>query len=358
MRIAFIVRSTLFTVKGGDTIQIQQTAKHLEKLGVEVDILRTHEKIKYEDYDLFHFFNMTRPADILRHLKYCRKPIVLTPIYIDYSDYDSKQRTGLWRYLFRFANADTIEYIKTIGRFLLQKDIWPGFRYIWKGQARSIKTVLKKTNALITATQKEYRLLNHKFDKLPASYQIPLAIDPQIFFESEDVRRDPDLVLCVARIEGIKNQLNLVKAINNTKYSLLLIGNVAPNHKKYADECRKIAGQNVIFKTHISQKELKQYYQTATVHVLPSWFENFGLSTIEAAAMGCQVVVSHKAFITEFLQDEAFYCDPSDPSSIRKAIDEAAGNIQPSRLKKRILNNLTWDKIAEQTLTAYKEITV
>ena len=37
MKVLFIVRSTLFTAKGGDTIQVEETASELRKTGVEVD---------------------------------------------------------------------------------------------------------------------------------------------------------------------------------------------------------------------------------------------------------------------------------------------------------------------------------
>ena len=33
------------------------------------DIKLTNEKIDYSKYDLLHFFNITRPADILYHLE-------------------------------------------------------------------------------------------------------------------------------------------------------------------------------------------------------------------------------------------------------------------------------------------------
>ena len=38
MKVAFIARSSLFTAKGGDTVQVQQTAKYMKELNVEVDI--------------------------------------------------------------------------------------------------------------------------------------------------------------------------------------------------------------------------------------------------------------------------------------------------------------------------------
>ncbi|MEO8854903.1 MAG: glycosyltransferase family 1 protein, partial [Ginsengibacter sp.] len=65
MRVAFIARSSLHSAKGGDTIQIIQTARHLELLNIKVDIRLTDEKINYQQYDLLHFFNLIRPSDIL-----------------------------------------------------------------------------------------------------------------------------------------------------------------------------------------------------------------------------------------------------------------------------------------------------
>ena len=68
MKVAFIARSSLFTAKGGDTVQVQQTAKYMKELNVQADIRLTHEKINYEEYDLLHFFNLIRPAGILPHI--------------------------------------------------------------------------------------------------------------------------------------------------------------------------------------------------------------------------------------------------------------------------------------------------
>ena len=73
MNVLFVVRSTLFTVKGGDTTQVIETAAQLRLLGVETDIKLAGEKIDYSPYDLLHFFNIIRPADILVHIKKSKK---------------------------------------------------------------------------------------------------------------------------------------------------------------------------------------------------------------------------------------------------------------------------------------------
>lgn len=68
MKIAFITRSTLHTVPGGDTIQVLGIAKNVNCSGARAEIRLTHEKIDYAAYDLLLFSNITRPADILFHI--------------------------------------------------------------------------------------------------------------------------------------------------------------------------------------------------------------------------------------------------------------------------------------------------
>ena len=97
MKVAFITRSSLFSSSGGDTLQVLNTAKYLEKLNVAVDIKLTHEKVIYDEYDLLHFFNLIRPSDILPHIRKSKKPFVVTPLLIDYSEFDKQYRKGIRR---------------------------------------------------------------------------------------------------------------------------------------------------------------------------------------------------------------------------------------------------------------------
>ena len=144
MKVAFITRSTLDKAPGGDTIQIKQTAKQLRNLGVQVDILPTTLKIDYSLYDLLHFFNIARPADILHHIYKSKKPFVLSPVFIDYGEYDRYHRKGITGIIFRMFSPAANEYFKTIGRWLLQKDSLRSKSFLFKGQTRSIKEVMEK----------------------------------------------------------------------------------------------------------------------------------------------------------------------------------------------------------------------
>ncbi len=354
MKVAFIARSSLFTVKGGDTIQIQQTASHLKEFNVQADIRLTHEKINYDDYDLLHFFNLTRPADILPHIQSCNKPFAVSPILINYSEYDKQYRKGIVRLIFRFLSADKIEYVKTIGRWAKGQEKIKS-QYLFRGQQNSIKKIIQKAGIFLPNSEMEYRQLVRSY-ALTSDYSIiPNGVDEKLFQQQGPIEKDNNMVLSVARIEGIKNQLNLIKAINDTKYQLYIIGSASINQSAYYHECRESASENVHFIDHLSQENLIPYYQKAKVHVLPSWFETCGLSTLEAIAMNCSVVITNKGFTYEYFNNHAFYCDPALPSSIRKAIDEASKARPCKKFQQKISTEYTWRNAAIKTHNAYKK---
>lgn len=356
MRVAYITRSTLYKVHGGITVHVLETARQLRNLGVDVSVIPTHSTIDYNDFDLLHFFDIPRPANILHHVKRSNKPFVITPILIDYSEYDQQHRKGISGAIFRYFRPAANEYIKTVSRWLLGKDRLPAKSYLWKGQQQSMRYILERAQLLLPNSKSEYDQLNKLFP-LDKSYTVvPNGVDDQLFCPDPSVTKDPTLVLCVARFEGLKNQLNLIKALNNTAFTLLLAGDVSPNHQQYYRQCRKIAANNVKFLGKLTQEELLPYYKQAKVHVLPSWFETCGLSSLEAAAMGCNIVITDKGFTRDYFVDEAFYCDPGNPATILEAIQQAAKAPSQQSLQATVLNHFTWKQAAIRTLEAYQSI--
>jgi glycosyltransferase involved in cell wall biosynthesis len=356
MKIAFITRSTLHTVHGGDTVQIEQTARQLGELGIAVDILLTNEKIRYEDFDLLHFFNITRPADILFHIKHSDLPFVISPILVDHSEFDRHYRKGVSGFLLKALSPARAEYVKAVSRWLLGKDKLRSKDYLWKGQTKSIREILNKASMILPNSESEYRALKQLYG-IDWPYQVvPNGIDPDLFHPTAYGIKENDLVLCAARIEGRKNQLTLIKALNNGPYRLIIAGKPAPNQMSYYRKCKKEAARNIEFADMMTQEELASYYSKAKVHVLPSWFESCGLSSLEAGAMLCNIVITDKGFTRDYFGDDAFYCDPGNPLSIRRAIEAAAQAPAPVKLQENILQQYTWRKAAEITSIAYQGI--
>ena len=356
MNIAFITRSTLYTVPGGDTVQVLQTARFLRELGNEVDICLTSEKIEYSRYDIFHYINITRPADMLFHTSKSKKPFVVSPVLVDYSEYDKYHRKGLSGFMLRRLSANSNEYVKTVARWLAKKDKMRSKAYLFKGQRKSIRYILERAAMLLPNSESEYKRLEEEFGIKKEYSIVPNGIDDTLFSPDETMAKDDTIVLCAARIEGIKNQLNLIKALNNSRYTLLLVGSAAPNQQGYYEECRKTAAKNIVFHDRVSQPELTAYYKKAKVHALPSWFETCGLSSLEAAAMGCNVAITEKGYTREYFGSDAFYCDPGNLQSIFEGIETAAKSHCNKALQEKIFNQYTWQRAAAITQEAYKKI--
>jgi glycosyltransferase involved in cell wall biosynthesis len=287
VKVAFIFRDTLYKDPGGDTVQIENTARYLRELGVEVDVLLASNKIEYSRYDLLHFFNIIRPADILTHIKKSKKPFVISTIYVDYTEYEKNHRKGFAGLLFKLLPSDLIEFVKVIARFIIKGDKIISPSYLLLGQKKAVKKIIREAALLLPNSQSEYQRLVTCYGIEKAFKVIPNAIDPNLFnLTSSSSVKDSKLVLCVGRIEGRKNQLNLIQALNNTEFKLFIIGSFASNQPAYEKYCRSAAASNIKFINNIAQQQLVSYYKEAKVHVLPSWFETTGLSSLEAAAMG------------------------------------------------------------------------
>jgi len=358
MRVLFISRATLYTNSGGDTIQIKNTAEEVKKLGVQVEIRLANEKIDYSKFDLIHFFNIIRPADILYHMDKSRKPYVVSTIFVDYYEYERKTARGIRKFISNILSPDGIEYLKVITRYIINNEKIVSRYYLLSGHKKSVQRVIAGAKILLPNSENEYKRLADRYKISQKNKIIPNGIDENLFCHTEDVAtfRENDLIICVARIEPLKNQLNLIKALNDTNYRLLIIGKPSTNHIKYYLKCKQQASSNIFFIDHIAQRDLIKYYRQAKVHVLPSWFETTGLSSLEAAAMGCNIVITDKGDTPEYFKEYAYYCQPQSPESIRNAVEKAACSKVNKELESLVRNNYTWKIAGEKTFESYKEV--
>lgn len=360
MKILMIARSNLYTSPGGDTVQIDMTAQYLRRLGVDVHILTNHtNKINKNDYNIIHFFNIIRPDDILPYIKNLKIPFVVSTIFVDYSEYESRNRKGLLGKVLKKLSPGQIEYIKAIARWIKNGEPIKSPAYFFRGHKASVRKIAKKAAIVLPNSESEYKRFSHYIGFNVPHRKIVNAIDKESFYlDVEADKKYLNHILCVGRIEGRKNQLNLIKALMGLDVQLTIIGKPSPNHINYYNECRRLADQchNVHFINHVSHSELAAIYKAAKVHVLPSWFETTGLSSLEAGVMGCNIVVTDKGDVKEYFGNMAYYCNPDDVSSIRHAILEAYKNEVNPVLQNYILEKYTWENAAQQTLDAYKQL--
>lgn len=358
MKILFQNRIDTFEMKGGDTIAMLGLKKYLEKIGVEVDIsLELEPDLK--EYDWVLIFNILRSIESYSQFKNAKKQnkkIALMPIYWETNEFETLGRNWKIRVLERLLGKNMVELLKNIKRALQNKTLLKALKYQFeKKYFDQQKEMIKYSDIVLPNSLKEREILEKDFGFFKGEI-IYNGIDLEIFKEGK-----PDLFfkkyevpfkkfgICVARFDERKNQLNLIKAINLEKIPFVFIGRPAIYHQSYFSYCQKLADKSLIkFLPFLPQEELVNAYQSAHFHALVSWLETPGLVNLEAGLLGCNLVISKRGPIEEYFGDYAFYCEPNDISSIRKAIREAyekKRNYYPE-LPERIKNNFTWEKSA------------
>lgn len=354
MNVLFIARATLYDSPGGDTIQVVKTAEALRSLGVTVKIGLTTDTFDYQKYDIVHFFNIIRPADIMYHFRQSKRTVIST-IFVDYTEPEIKSGTFLRSIITRIFGGDFAEYLKAVTKAVLGKEKLRSKDYIFKGQFGSVKYLYKNADALLPNSYSEMSRLHKKYGNTEAlQFKIVNAIEPLDNIVPDEKYKNA--ILCVGRIERLKNQLGLIKAIKGLEIPCYIIGKPALNDYKYYELCQKEAGNNVFFVDALPQSELYSIMKAARVHVLPSWFETTGLVSLEAYYYGCNIVISDKGDQKEYFQDYAFYCNPDDIDSIRKAIIKAYESPFDESFKASIKENYTWEQTARQTKECYEKL--
>ena len=369
MRVLIQSRKNLFDLRGGDTVQLEKTKAELEKLGVEVDISLDFEP-DLSNYDLVHLSNVTRIQETYLQVKNAKKQgkkIVLSTIYWPMDEFEKQGQVGIRKLINSFLDIDDQERIKAIARYIKDKESRnEATKNLWKiGYTNMQRYVVSNVDYFLPNSEMEMDEFCKSFGVKKDKYKvIPNAIDADIAKiqnESktpEEFIKYKDAIICVGRIEPRKNQLSLVKALDQSGYKLVLVGTVSDNQKGYFAKIKEIIDRNESFCyiPRIENAKLYQLYKICKVSTLPSWLDTPGLVSLEAAAMGCNLAISSKGSTTEYFGDYAEYCLPDDIEGIRKAIDVAYSKPKDSQLKTYIFDNYTWEIAGKKTFEAYKEI--
>lgn len=106
-------------------------------------------------------------------------------------------------------------------------------------------------------------------------------------------------------------------------------------------------------------EELNYLYQNAFALIYPSFYEGFGLPTLEAMNCGCPVIASNTSSLPEIIGDAGILIDPQDISSISAALeklldDEVRNNYLTKGIARAKL--FSWDNAAKKHIQLYKSL--
>jgi len=221
-------------------------------------------------------------------------------------------------------------------------------------------------------------------DKIQVCYN---GVDPQKYnpetVSAEEAKRirnsygikdDELMILFVGRLVGVKGIDKLIMAMphvlqKHPKAKLVILG-VGDLQDYIVNLVRTMRLQDSVKLNFnfVSEEERILHYAACDMAVFPSLYEPFGIVALEAMSMERPVVVgaagvSGMREIVVCCGEEqcGFHVDPSNPSDIAWGINSTLENQEKRKWlgkngRKRVLEEFTWDKIAEKTVEAYEKI--
>ncbi len=352
LRILMQNRATTFSARGGDTVVLERLRDGLIERGCQVTVDVTGQADPRQ-FDLVHLFNFATP-DVTRARAevavQAGVPFVVTTLYEEVPEFHNQSQaiaTRLKEYVERQQNQD---FWRTYKIDLSRVPRAPRFDNEW---------VASRAAALFANGESEKLAIQRDFPRatVPTVVTLGHEVGPRVsadaFVKQYGVK---DFVLCVGRFESRKNQLMVLKALENSDLTVVFAGGGFTYQPDYTEAVRsfKRKGRTIVL-DRLSPEMLASAYAACRVHVLASWFELPGLVSLEAASYGKNIVATRTGTTADYLGATAFYCSPWDEDSIESAITAAYYSpVRPGLTE--MAARYTWDATVDQTLGCYEKV--
>ncbi|MCB0333217.1 MAG: glycosyltransferase, partial [Bdellovibrionales bacterium] len=352
MRVLIQNRGNMLTQRGGDTVVIEKLQEGLKAKGIE-SVLDLEMKEDPRNYDLVHLINFAMPKFIEeagRRAKAAGTPFVVTTLCEDISSFHNQSLQ---------AASVLVGYVEGGQDRSWYMQHWTDPNLTSRCEPFQNQWVAQNAACLIANGENEKNVVQSLYapcapvEVIPVGYDFGQAVTPDLFISEYGIK---DFVFCVGRFESRKNQLMLLKAMEDLDMPLVLASGGFSYQPQYDQAVRsfKRRAQTIILE-RISAEMLASAYAAAKVHVLPSWYELPGLVSMEAAYHGCNVVAADNGTARNYLGDFAFYCQPGDQSSVQNAL--LAAYYSPSRVGfKEHVAQYTWQNATEHTIELYERV--
>jgi len=213
----------------------------------------------------------------------------------------------------------------------------------------------------------------HSLQEITSSFGLPrerfkiiyCGVDTEVFKEQPGLKRSDNRILVInsgdTPLKGLKFLLEAVAELRKTRpIELTIVGE--PLVKGYTEgliealclgDCAKYTGK-------IDINDLVRHYATATMLVVPSIYEGFGLPAAEAMACGTPVISTTAGALPEVVGDAGILVPPGDTGALVKSIasllDDGARRREMGTMGiARVRKLFNWDRTAEQTADYYRE---
>jgi len=120
-------------------------------------------------------------------------------------------------------------------------------------------------------------------------------------------------------------------------------------------------GGQVTFTGRVTDAELVRHYARASLAVVPSVYEGFGLPAGEAMACGVPVISTTGGALPEVVGDAGVLVPPSSAPALAQAIARLLAQPEEAAVlgeagRRRVQQQFSWTRAAEKTVSFYRGI--
>jgi glycosyltransferase involved in cell wall biosynthesis/Tfp pilus assembly protein PilF len=352
MRVLMQNRPNTFIHRGGDTVVLERLSQGLKERGfdVTVDVAGTEDPSDYDIVHLFNFATWQLTTQLAEKAKSAGVPFVVTTLYEDIPTFHNQSHAAARTLREYVARGQDRQWWASHNVDL--RSVRPADRFKADWLADNAAALFTNGSGETAAIVKDFPR-GSRVVEVPVGHEVGRVVGPELFERQYGVK---DFVLCVGRIESRKNQLMLLKALEDSDLTVVLAGGGFSYQPEYEAAVRafKRKGRTIVL-DRVTPDMLSSAYAACRVHVLPSWYELPGLVSLEAAAHGKNIVVTRTGTTEDYVGTVAFYCQPWDPDSIKAAIDAAFYAPVKEGLVE-MAKSYTWDNAVARTASAYEGI--
>jgi glycosyltransferase involved in cell wall biosynthesis len=227
--------------------------------------------------------------------------------------------------------------------------------------------LLKSADTVIAVSASLAAEYQERGAELPAPMVIPNGIDADFYRPDAGTRREGDTLLFAGRLAPQKGVDLAIRALRELLPDFptlqLHIAGAGPWEQAYRNLARRLGVEDrVHWLGWLEPAELREEYRRCTAFLMPSRFEPFGLSALEAMACGAPVVASATGGLPEFITDgvTGLLASPSDPTALSGRIRDLLVN--PKRAAQlgtagaAHAASFTWERAAAATLQLYRSL--
>jgi glycosyltransferase involved in cell wall biosynthesis len=175
-------------------------------------------------------------------------------------------------------------------------------------------------------------------------------------------------LLTVGTIEPRKNLSRLLEALallrrQGEDVRLVVVGQRGWLYHDFFASLEKYEPRNtVILPGFVPDEDLPAIYSGATLTVLASLYEGFGLPILESMVCGTPVVSSRTSSLPELGGDAVCYFDPQNVEEMATVIQKVWGDAGLRQKMRRQgfaqAARFSWDRTAEETMRVYESLGV